>query len=195
MLQRPRRLRASAAIRSLVAETQISVNDFIVPVFVDATKGTKAPIASMPNYYRYSLDLIGAEAKAIADLGLKSILLFVKEEDHRKDNTGAAACDPDGLMHRAIKEIKNAAPELLLMTDVALDPYSTYGHDGLVENGKIVNDPTVAVLALPLRVLAASAAAAAAAPACATPSLSSTNEVGRRCGGAPCMPPPPGCMP
>ena len=147
MLQRPRRLRASAAIRSLVAETQISVNDFIVPVFVDATKGTKAPIASMPNYYRYSLDLIGAEAKAIADLGLKSILLFVKEEDHRKDNTGAAACDPDGLMHRAIKEIKNAAPELLLMTDVALDPYSTYGHDGLVENGKIVNDPTVAVLA------------------------------------------------
>lgn len=147
MLQRPRRLRTTAALRSMVSETQLSVNDFIVPVFVDATKGTKSHIASMPNYYRYSLDLIGAEAKAIADLGLKSILLFVKEEDHRKDNTGAAACDPTGLMHRAIQEIKSAAPDLLLMTDVALDPYSTYGHDGLVENGKIVNDPTVAVLA------------------------------------------------
>jgi porphobilinogen synthase len=146
MQHRPRRLRANAAIRALVAETRLSPNDFIVPLFVDGASNTRTPIHSMPGYFRLSLDLVAEEVKQIQKLGLKSILLFVKESDAQKDNTGRAACNPDGLMHRAIKEIKNATPDLLLMTDVALDPYSTYGHDGIVRDGQIINDETTIVL-------------------------------------------------
>jgi porphobilinogen synthase len=147
LYNRPRRLRTNTAIRALVAETRLTPDDFIVPLFVDGSSHTRTPIPSMPGYNRLSLDLIAAEAKSIANLGLKSILLFVKESDKMKDNTGASACNPNGLMHRAIKEIKNAVPEILLMTDVALDPYSSYGHDGIVKDGQIVNDETVTVLA------------------------------------------------
>lgn len=144
---RHRRLRNSQAIRSLVSETQLSVNDFIVPLFIVEGENVKEEIASMPNYFRYSLDLIETEVQELWSLGLKSVLLFVKAEEDRKDNQGAEALNPDGLMQRAIKTIKKAVPEILVMTDVALDPFSSFGHDGIVENGEIINDETADVLA------------------------------------------------
>lgn len=147
MLIRNRRLRTTEAIRSLVRETTLSANDFIVPLFVVEGKNVKEEIASMPNYFRFSLDLLEKEVKELWNLGLKSVLVFVKVPDHLKDNEGTEALNSDGLMQRAIKTIKNAAPEMLVMTDVALDPYSSYGHDGIVENGEILNDPTTKVLA------------------------------------------------
>jgi porphobilinogen synthase len=146
-LQRNRRLRTNESIRSLVRETVISPNDFLVPVFVVEGKGVKEEIASMPNYYRYSLDLLEKEVKELWALGLKAVLLFVKADEKLKDNQGTEALNPNGLMQRAIKTVKNACPEMLVMTDVALDPFSSYGHDGIVENGEIVNDKTVGVLA------------------------------------------------
>lgn len=146
-LRRNRRLRSSEAMRSLVRETIISPNDFIVPLFVVEGKGVKEEIASMPNYYRLSLDLLQKEVKELWKLGLKSVLLFVKVDDKLKDDTGKEALNPDGLMQRAIKTIKNAVPEMIVMTDVALDPFSIYGHDGIISDGKIINDDTNAVLA------------------------------------------------
>ncbi|NKI26752.1 porphobilinogen synthase [Arenibacter sp. 6A1] len=145
-LKRNRRLRTNEAIRSLVRETIISPNDFLVPLFVVEGKGVKEEIASMPNYFRYSLDLLEKEVKELWSLGLKSVLLFVKVPDNLKDNKGTEAVNPKGLMQRAIQTVKNACPEMLVMTDVALDPYSSYGHDGIVEDGEIVNDDSVEVL-------------------------------------------------
>ena len=146
-LRRNRRLRTNDAIRSLVRENYITPNDFLVPLFVVDGNGIKEEIASMPNYYRFSLDLLEKEVKILWSLGLKAVLLFVKVPDTLKDNKGTEALNPNGLMQRAIKTIKNACPEMLVMTDVALDPYSIYGHDGIIENGIIVNDDTVDVLA------------------------------------------------
>ncbi|MEG3656011.1 porphobilinogen synthase [Arenibacter palladensis] len=146
-LRRNRRLRTNESIRSLVRETIISPNDFLVPLFVVEGHGVKEEIASMPNYYRYSLDLLEKEVKDLWAMGLKSVLLFVKVPDQLKDNKGKEALNPKGLMQRAIKTVKNTCPEMLVMTDVALDPYSSYGHDGIVEDGQIVNDDTVEVLA------------------------------------------------
>lgn len=146
-LRRNRRLRTNEAIRSLVRETIITPNDFLVPLFVVEGKGVKDEIPSMPNYYRYSLDLLESEVKDLWKLGLKSVLLFVKVPDNLKDNKGTEALNPNGLMQRAIKTVKNACPDMLVMTDVALDPYSAYGHDGIVENGQIINDTTSDVLA------------------------------------------------
>lgn len=146
-LRRNRRLRTTAAMRSLVRETTISANDFIVPLFVVEGKGVKDEIPSMPNYYRFSLDLLKDEVKEIWALGLKSVLLFVKVPDELKDNKGKEALNPEGLMQRAIKTVKGVCPEMIVMTDVALDPYSKYGHDGIIANGAIVNDPTNQFLA------------------------------------------------
>ena len=139
-LKRNRRLRANESIRSLVRENHISENDFLVPLFVVEGKGIKEEISSMPNYFRHSLDTLESEVKELRALGLKSVLLFVKIEDRLKDNYAKEAINPKGLMQRAIMTIKNSCPEMLIMTDVALDPYSIYGHDGVVENGKITND-------------------------------------------------------
>jgi len=145
--RRNRILRQSPAIRSLVAETNLTPNDFIVPLFIDEGENINTEIASMPNYYRRSLDLTVKEVKELYSMGLKSVLLFVKAKDEVKDNKGTEAVNPNGLMQRSIKAIKDAVPEMLVMTDVALDPFSSYGHDGIVENGEIVNDATVEVLA------------------------------------------------
>lgn len=144
---RNRRLRTNESIRALVRETIITPNDFLVPLFVVEGKGVKEEIGSMPNYYRYSLDLLENEVKDLWKLGLKSVLLFVKVPDNLKDNKGTEALNPNGLMQRAIKMVKNACPEMLVMTDVALDPYSSYGHDGIIDNGVILNDHTANVLA------------------------------------------------
>lgn len=146
-LRRNRRLRTNPAIRSLVRETSIAPTDFIVPLFVTEGKGIKQEISSMPNYYRYSLDLLQKEVKELWAMGLKSVLIFVKVSDHLKDNKGTEALRAEGLMQRAIKTIKDVCPDMLVMTDVALDPYSTYGHDGIVVHGSIQNDATNSVLA------------------------------------------------
>ena len=129
-----------------MAETILTPNDFIVPLFIDEGENVKTEIASMPNYYRNSLDVTVKEVKELRSMGIKSVLLFIKCKDELKDNTGKEAWNPDGLMQRSIKAIKDAVPDMYVMTDVALDPFSSYGHDGIVENGEIVNDPTVEAL-------------------------------------------------
>ena len=144
--KRNRILRTTPSIRSLVAETILTPNDFIVPLFIDEGENVQTEIASMPNYFRRSLDLTVKEVKELWSLGIKSVLLFIKCKDEWKDNTGKEAWNKDGLMQRSIRAIKSAVPEMYVMTDVALDPYSSYGHDGIVENGEIVNDPTVEAL-------------------------------------------------
>lgn len=145
-LRRNRRLRTNEAIRSLVRETIITPNDFVAPLFVTEGKGVKEEIQSMPEYFRLSLDHLEKEIKELWKLGIKSVLLFVKVPDNLKDNKGTEAVNPDGLMQRAIKTVKNAVPEMIVMTDVALDPYSSYGHDGIVKNGLILNDESVIAL-------------------------------------------------
>ena len=144
--RRNRILRNNASIRSLVAETNLKPSDFIAPLFVDEGENIVFEIPSMPGYYRRSIDGTVNEAKELWSLGIKSILLFVKAADETKDNTGKESWNPDGLMQRTINAVKNAVPEMVVMTDVALDPYSSYGHDGIVLNGEIVNDPTVEAL-------------------------------------------------
>lgn len=146
-LRRNRRLRTNESIRSLVRETVLTPYDFLVPLFAVEGKGIKEEISSMPNYFRYSLDLLEKEVKELWAMGLKSVLVFVKVPDNLKDNKGTEAVNPNGLMQRAVKVIKNAVPEMIVMTDVALDPYSVYGHDGIIENGLILNDETSTVLA------------------------------------------------
>ena len=146
-LRRNRRLRQSQAIRHLVRETIITPSDFLVPLFVVEGKGVKEAIPSMPNYYRYSLDVLAKEVKELWQMGLCGVLVFVKVAEALKDNAGTEALNPKGLMQRAVKTIKDACPDMLVMTDVALDPYSSYGHDGIVEDQKILNDETVEVLA------------------------------------------------
>ncbi len=147
MLRRNRRLRTNESIRSLVRETILHPNDFIVPLFVVEGKNIKEEIPSMPNYFRMSLDNLEKEIKELQKLNLKSVLLFVKVPDNLKDNAGKEALNPNGLMQRAIKTVKNVAPEMIVMTDVALDPYSIYGHDGIIEKGQIANDVTANFLA------------------------------------------------
>ena len=144
---RNRRLRANESIRRLVRETIITPDDFLVPLFVVEGKNVKEEIASMPNYYRLSLDNVEKEVKELWNMGLCAVLLFVKVPDNLKDNKGTEALNENGLMQRAIKRVKNACPEMLVMTDVALDPYSSYGHDGIVADGQILNDETAEVLA------------------------------------------------
>lgn len=144
--RRNRILRQSSSIRSLIAETVLTPDDFIAPLFIDEGENITFEIPSMPGYYRRSIDETVKEVKELWSLGIKSVLLFIKAPDELKDNTGKEAWNAEGLMQRSIKAIKNAIPEIVVMTDVALDPYSSYGHDGIVENGEIVNDPTVEAL-------------------------------------------------
>jgi porphobilinogen synthase len=144
--RRNRILRKSAAVRSLVSETILTPGDFIVPLFIDEGENIATEIASMPGYYRRSLDLTIKEVKELWSLGIKCVLLFIKCKDEWKDNTGKEAWNKNGLMQRSIRAIKNAVPEMVVMTDVALDPYSSYGHDGIVKDGEIVNDETVEAL-------------------------------------------------
>jgi len=144
--RRNRILRKNLAIRSLVSETSLRPDDFIVPLFIDEGENIKTEISSMPGYYRNSLDITVKEVKELWSMGLKCVLIFVKSKDELKDNTGKEAWNANGLMQKSIKAIKNAVPEMLVMTDVALDPYSSYGHDGIVKDGEIVNDETVEAL-------------------------------------------------
>ena len=145
-IQRNRRLRSSESLRTILHECSLNPNDFIVPLFVIDGKQKKEEISSMPDYYRMSIDLLPKHVKNLWSHGLKSVLIFVKVPNNLKDNRGTEALNPDGLMQRAIKTVKDAVPKMVVMTDVALDPYSSYGHDGIVEKGEILNDPTVNIL-------------------------------------------------
>ena len=146
-INRNRRLRTTETLRNLIRENSITANDFLVPLFVVEGKNKKQEIQSMPNYFKMSIDLILKEIKLLHSLGLKSVLLFAQVEENLKDNYGTEAINKNGLMQRAIKSIKDKFPDILIMSDVALDPYSSYGHDGVVENGLIVNDITNDILA------------------------------------------------
>lgn len=145
-IHRNRRLRTNDSIRSLVRETILTPNDFMFPMFIAEGTGVEVPIPSMPGIFRRSVDLTVKEVKELWSLGIKAVNIYVKVDDTLKDNAGKEAWNPDGLMQQAIKAIKDAVPEMVVMPDVALDPYSIYGHDGIVENGQIINDATVDAL-------------------------------------------------
>jgi len=147
MITRPRILRQSAAIRSLVAETHLTPADLIAPLFIVEGEGMEEEISSLPGYHRRSLDKTIREVETLYTMGIRCILLFIKCKDELKDNAGTEALNPNGLMQRSIRAIKLAYPDMFVMTDVALDPFSSFGHDGIVKNNLIVNDETVAVLA------------------------------------------------
>ncbi|MFD2531987.1 porphobilinogen synthase [Gracilimonas halophila] len=144
---RLRRNRQSSAIREMVQEHRLHPSDFIAPVFIMEGKDQKEEISSMPGYFRYTLDVLGKELEELIEVGIQSVLLFVKVPDPKKDNEGTEALNENGLMQESVRFIKEKYPDLYVMTDVAMDPYSSYGHDGIVEDGGIVNDPSVEVLA------------------------------------------------
>lgn len=148
MYHRNRRLRVNASIRSLVKETTLTTDDFVMPIFVMEGENKQEPIPSMPGIFRRSIDLTVKECKELYSLGIKAVNLYMKVSENLKDNTGKEAWNKDGLMQRTIREIKNAVPEMVVMPDVALDPYSIYGHDGIITNGQIDNDATNEALAL-----------------------------------------------
>lgn len=141
-LQRGRRLRVNESIRSLVRETTLSPSDFMFPMFIMEGENTKVEIPSMPGIFRRTLDLTVEEVKELYALGIRAVNIYVKVNDNLKDNTGKEAWNENGLMQNAIRAIKKACPEMIVMPDVALDPYSIYGHDGIIENGDIANDAT-----------------------------------------------------
>ncbi|MEQ8523680.1 porphobilinogen synthase [Gracilimonas sp.] len=144
---RLRRNRQSPAIREMLQENRLHPSDFIAPIFIMEGENKKEEIPSMPDYYRYSLDTLTKELDELVELGIQSVLLFVKVPDSKKDNEGTEAINDKGLMQESVRFIKKNYPDLWVMTDVAMDPYSSYGHDGIVEEGEIVNDPSVKVLA------------------------------------------------
>ncbi|CCI29286.1 porphobilinogen synthase [Microcystis aeruginosa] len=146
MLIRPRRLRYTPAIRRLVRETELTVNDLIYPLFIMEGENQRVAIPSMPDCYRYSLDLLLKEVVNAYKLGINAIALFPLIAEDKKDNFGRESYNPDGLVPRAVKAIKKEVPEIIIITDVALDPFSIYGHDGIVQDGKILNDETLEVL-------------------------------------------------
>ncbi|GAA6198922.1 porphobilinogen synthase [Aquicoccus sp. SU-CL01552] len=143
---RPRRARQSPAVRALVAENTLSVADLIWPVFVRDGTGVEEPVASMPGVMRRSVDLIAKAAKEAHALGIPAICLFPYTDPSLKTEDCAEAWNPDNLSNRAIRAIKDAVPEMAVMTDVALDPYNINGHDGFVVDNEIVNDRTVEAL-------------------------------------------------
>jgi porphobilinogen synthase len=141
-LQRGRRLRINESIRSLVRETTLSPSDFMFPMFIAEGENVQVEIPSMPGIFRRSIDLTVKEVQELFDLGIRAVNIYVKVSEDLKDNTGKEAWNPNGLMQQAIRAIKAACPEMIVMPDVALDPYSIYGHDGIIENGDVANDLT-----------------------------------------------------
>lgn len=145
-LHRGRRLRQNQSIRSLVRETTLNAADFMFPMFIVEGENQEIEIPSMPGIYRRSVDRTVKEVQELFELGIRAVNIYVKVSEELKDNTGKEAWNPDGLMQRAIRAIKTACPEMIVMPDVALDPYSVHGHDGIVKNGDIANDITVEAL-------------------------------------------------
>lgn len=145
--RRPRRNRNTAFIRDLIQENQLSTNDFIFPLFLLEGTKQKIEVASMPGVFRLSLDLMLQEIQECLNLGIKAFVIFPCIPDHLKNSKATESVNENGLYLRALKKIKELFPEAVIMTDVALDPYSSDGHDGLVRDGKIVNDETLEILA------------------------------------------------
>lgn len=143
---RNRRTRKNESVRSLVRETVLTTSDLVLPMFIMEGENKKEAIASMPGVYRQSIDNTIKEIKELYDLGIKAVNIYMKVSENLKDNTGKEAWNPNGLMQNSIKAIKDAVPEIIVMPDVALDPYSVYGHDGIVTKGIIDNDATVDAL-------------------------------------------------
>lgn len=139
---RNRRLRTNAAIRALVQETVLTTNDFVMPIFVMEGQNRQEPIASMPGIFRRTVDLTVKECQELYSLGVKAVNLYMKVSEDLKDNTGKESWNDNGLMQTTIKAIKDAVPGMVIMPDVALDPYSMYGHDGVITKGKVDNDAT-----------------------------------------------------
>ncbi len=144
---RPRRNRKSAAIRNMVAETHLGVEHLIYPIFLKDGKGIKEEINSLPGNYRWSIDTLLHELESCLSLGIKTIDIFPAVDESLKDKTATYSYADDNFYLKAIRAIKEKFPELMVMTDVAMDPYSSDGHDGLVENGEILNDATLPILA------------------------------------------------
>ena len=144
--ERNRILRKSPSIREAIAETHLSVSHLLLPIFLIPGEDDVSEISSMPGVYRYTLDRVNALLQEAYDHGIRQVLLFAQVEEHLKDNAGTEALNPDGLMQQGIRHVKSAFPDMVVMTDVALDPCSSYGHDGIVVDGTIVNDATVEVL-------------------------------------------------
>ena len=145
--KRPRRNRRSASIRDLTRETMVTPADLVYPIFVTEGRNVREAISSMPGIKRLSLDLLAKECREVAGLGIPAVALFPKISDRKKDSLAAESKNPRGLIPRSVREIKSAVPELTVITDVAMDPYSSDGHDGVVRDGQIVNDETLPVLA------------------------------------------------
>jgi len=141
---RPRRLRRTEGLRGLIEETRLSMRSLIYPMFVCPGSGVKDEIGSMPGNYRWSVDLLAEECKGVYDLGIPAVILFGIPES--KDDVGSGAYDPDGIVQRAVRKIKKAVPELLLICDVCLDEYTSHGHCGLIKNGEVDNDSTLELL-------------------------------------------------
>ncbi|BDT12162.1 delta-aminolevulinic acid dehydratase [Limnospira platensis NIES-39] len=147
LVQRPRRLRRTDALRRMVQETQLTVNDLIYPLFVMEGENQKVEVPSMPESYRYTLDLLLKEVAEASELGIPAIALFPLVAEEKKDNAGTESYNPEGLVQRTVRAIKQAVPDIMIITDVALDPFSSKGHDGIVsDSGEILNDETVEVL-------------------------------------------------
>ncbi|WP_181163816.1 porphobilinogen synthase [Pontibacter mangrovi] len=146
MIRRPRRNRQTEAIRNLVQETTLDVNDFILPLFVIEGQNQKVEVASMPGINRFSIDTLQEEVASCVDLGIKAFAPFPSIPDQLKDKYATESHNSEGLYARAIREIKKNFPDVVIFSDVAMDPYSSDGHDGIVENGEILNDETLEVL-------------------------------------------------
>ncbi|MFS8776243.1 porphobilinogen synthase [Synechococcus sp. W65.1] len=146
LIYRPRRLRRTEALRQLVQETHLRVQDLIYPLFVMEGENQRQEVESMPGCYRYTLDLLLKEVEEAANLGIPAVALFPVVPEEKKDPTGRESFNPEGLIQRAVRRLKQEIPEILVITDVALDPYSSEGHDGIVRDGVILNDETVEVL-------------------------------------------------
>lgn len=144
---RPRRNRKNQVIRDLVQENTVTVNDLLYPLFLIDGKNKKKEVSSMPGIHRYSSDLLLKEIDACMKLGIKTFALFPNIADKLKDKTASESWNKKGLYLRTLKEVKSKFPEAVIMTDVAMDPYSSDGHDGIVKNGQILNDETLEILA------------------------------------------------
>ena len=140
-IQRLRRLRETEPLRRMVRETSLTPNDFIYPVFVTEGQGRREPIVSMPGQSRLSIDLLVKEAHEVKALGIPAMILFGIPD--RKDERGSSGFDPDGIVQRAIRAVKAQVPDLVLITDVCIDEYTSHGHCGIVRDGKILNDETL----------------------------------------------------
>lgn len=131
----------------MARETRLSIDNLVAPLFVTEGAGVRQKIASMPGQYRFSIDTLVQEVEELRVLGIPAIALFAKIPDALKDERGSASTNPDGLFPQSIRAVKQAVPDMLVISDVALDPYSSDGHDGIVHEGRILNDETLEVLA------------------------------------------------